>query len=73
MSRCEIITIPLGTELNCGPSEDSDSFGVVEAPIRAQIIGPLAEGAYPIHLIGAPDHLKQLTLYWHQPPSPEQR
>ncbi|PIQ73870.1 hypothetical protein COV58_00195 [Candidatus Roizmanbacteria bacterium CG11_big_fil_rev_8_21_14_0_20_36_8] len=68
MTHYEIISVPIGTELNFGPSEDSETLGVVQRPIRAQIIGPLTEGAYPINLIDEQPPLNQQRIYWHQPP-----
>ena len=61
------IDIPPGTELNRGPSEDSDSFGTTEEPLSVLVVGPIAEGALPIQIIenGIP---VGGTIYLHQPP-----
>ncbi len=49
----EIITVPLGAEINCGLSEDSDSV-VVNIPTQLQKVGPKANGAVPVHIIDGP-------------------
>lgn len=54
------IIIPAGTEINNGPSEDSDSV-VLEKPFEAEIVGEETEGAIPIRIFGE-------VRYFHQPP-----
>ncbi len=57
--------IPAGTEVNHGPSEDSESI-VLGKPFPAQIAGKEANGALPVRLIidGQPED--QIRFY-HQP------
>jgi len=61
------ITIPPGTELNFGPSEDSDSVGVVQEPVTARVLGSVTEGALPIQIVEQGVAVGG-TIYFHQPP-----
>ena len=64
-----IITLPAGTELNFGPSEDSDSV-VALKDIKVLVMneGEVQEGAVQVRIIqdGQPD---SRVLFFHQPPS----
>lgn len=63
----QFITIAAGTEINNGPSEDSDSFGVLNKDIEALVVGEIEAGALPVRLVldGRPE---LQTRYFHQPP-----
>ncbi len=63
----QIIIIPAGTELNNGPSEDSDST-TYETPIRVEIAGEEAEGAIPVRILGGDGQAEFRVRYFHQPP-----
>ena len=69
----KIITVPPGVEINYGLTEDSDSV-VTHSPTQLKIIGPLANGAYPVHIIEDGKERPEL-LFYHQPepkpPRPE--
>jgi hypothetical protein len=65
--RPYFIIIPPETELNYGPSEDSDSAGLVQEPVQALVLGPKTEGAFPIRIIEN-GHPVGGTIYFHQPP-----
>jgi len=61
-----LINIPENTEINHGPSEDSDSI-LLTKPFQAKVVGEEANGAVPIRLIieGKPENQ---IRYFHQPP-----
>jgi len=56
-----------GTELNYGPSEDSDPVGLTKPGAIVLVVGPEREGALPVRLIenGKP---VSGTIYFHQSP-----
>lgn len=62
------ITIPAGTEVNFGLSEDSDSI-VLDAPKEAEVMGEVRYGALPVQLIEDGQPMPP-TLYFHQPEVP---
>lgn len=64
-----LINIPENTEINHGPSEDSESI-LLTKPFQAQVVGKEADGAVPIRLIidGKPE---DQVRYFHQPPKLE--
>lgn len=63
----QIIIIPAGTELNNGPSEESDT-NVFDYDIRVEIAGEEAEGAIPVRILGDDGKAEFQVRYFHQPP-----
>lgn len=59
------ITVPIGTELNAGYHEDSDS-NVVLKPTTLLVIEEKQNGALPVRLI-EDGNLGEEILYYHQP------
>lgn len=59
--------LPVGTELNLGRNEDSDSVRVVE-PITVFVVGPRERGALPVKILEG-NRLGDDIYYWHQPES----
>ena len=61
----EILTLPPGAEINCGFSEDSDSF-VLTGFTQVQVVGPVTTGSLPVRIIedGVPSFP---IYYYHQP------
>ena len=64
----EIITVPPGTEINCGLSEDSDSV-VANAPTQLLVVGLVANGVLPVRIIenGKPND----QIFYHHQPEPK--
>ncbi len=60
------VTLPLGTTINLGPSEDSDPY-VLTAPTQFVIIGEKKESAIAVKIINPDKTLREETFYWHQP------
>ncbi len=63
----QIIVIPEGTEINNGPSEDSDSV-ILKKPFKALVTGEEADGAIPVKLFGEDGKPADQVSYFHQPP-----
>ncbi|MBU1322540.1 hypothetical protein KKE48_04570 [Patescibacteria group bacterium] len=61
------IIIPAGTEINNGPSEDSDSI-IPGKPFKALIVGKEAEGVIPVRIFGENGQPEDMVRYFHQPP-----
>ncbi len=57
-------TLPVGTELNLGRNEDSDSVRVVK-PITVFVVGPRERGALPVKILEG-NQLGDDVYYWHQ-------
>lgn len=64
------IVLPANTEINNGPSEDSDSI-VLEKPFKALIVGGEAEGAIPVRIFRENGQPENMVRYFHQPPRTE--
>lgn len=60
------IVIPANTEINSGPSEDSESI-VLQKPFKAIIAGEETGGAIPVKII-TDDGIEDQVRYFHQPP-----
>jgi len=58
----KLLAVQIGTELNLGPAEDSDSV-VVKKAVQVKVMGELNNGALPVKIIGE----EGVTYYYHQP------
>ena len=63
----DLIIIPAGTELNAGPTEDSDTYGDLDESTRAIAVGEEKDGALPIRLISPNGKVEDRIKYFHQP------
>lgn len=61
----EILTLPPGTEINMGLTEDSDSV-VVHVATDVMVVGPKLPGALPVQFVDGP-LANGHVYYYHQP------
>lgn len=65
----ELLTVPIGTELNYGPSEDSDSVRAKD-PLELTVVGKSRDGSLLVRIILEDGQESDELFYFHQPEPP---